>query len=169
MTTKEFLSKSVPPIISSLIIVITLGLLYTIGACYLNLNLREFISENPTWTFLVFVFFFCAFMFSLFYGEYSDKIFLRRDNAETIEKKDYMDHYWALDIHQFWIAFLGSFVGWIVSFLLISKTILYGIGNFTLGDYILIPIAFFGMTGQLPLYLRKGLLKYFSNLKIKKP
>lgn len=86
---------------------------------------------------------------SLFYGWKAVKIFKANKSDDDVEKLD-----WSWKLHQSWLNFAGSIVGWLVLWVMFQKflgcisdgcTVVFGAWDFI--GYL---IAFIGVTGYLP-------------------
>lgn len=93
-------------------------------------------------------------LFSLFYGIRSYFIFSLR----TLDKKDReaYEKSISLKVHNFFVNFTGSAIGWICLYLLYKDLFSSGLKNFDpqkigLGHLFLVLIAFLGIWGILPL------------------
>jgi hypothetical protein len=88
-------------------------------------------------------------LFSLFYGFRAVEIFQRADSK--IKYPKYRISWW---IHQRWINFIGSMIGWIALYLELLNFDRIGwnviASNLTLSDFALLVIALLGIMGFLP-------------------
>jgi hypothetical protein len=85
-----------------------------------------------------------ALAFSLFYGFKASDIF----------DVDHADRPWAWKFQQFWLNFVGSAAGWVILWIVgqrLSLVIRSPEQSLNLSDFVLLLIAFIGVTGFLPL------------------
>jgi hypothetical protein len=93
------------------------------------------------------VFFIVAVSFSCWYGKNAIEA------LEVSEKdKDRIAKSPALRKHQWWLNFLGSFVGWCLAYIVLQHV--YPGYRFEPVDGILAFLAFIGMTGHLPFVVK---------------
>jgi hypothetical protein len=85
-----------------------------------------------------------ALAFSLFYGFKASDIF----------DVDHKGRRWAWKFQQFWLNFVGSAGGWVISWIVLQRLrlVIQSPGqSLNLSDFVLLLIAFIGVTGFLPL------------------
>jgi hypothetical protein len=83
-------------------------------------------------------------VFSLFYGFKASDIF----------DVDHAGRPWAWKFQQFWINFVGSTAGWVILWIVVQRLslVVHSPGQgLNLSDFVLLLIAFIGVTGCLPL------------------
>jgi hypothetical protein len=118
--------------------------------------------ESLPWLFWI-----TAILFSLFFGIYACKIFLKEE--------DWQGKPFAWFFFQFWLNFVGSFVGWSVLWKFLPNWIELGQTKFSIVDFIALIFIFIGITGHIPALIiglvyniRELLLKLGSLAKITK-
>ena len=85
--------------------------------------------------------------FSLFYALNAVDIFVDTSQAGVVEKRKLLS--WRL--HQFWLNFMGSFVGWaVVYYLVFFRLLPLCCFSFKIEDTILVLLALLGIAGFLP-------------------
>lgn len=99
---------------------------------------------------------------SLFYGLNAINIFFPKAKVQ-----DTKSEHWSWKVHQFWLNFLGSLVGWIILYFLL-KRIDFLKGNncsfvLSIRDFIYGLLAFIGITGYLPMTI-VGLVNSVTSL-----
>jgi hypothetical protein len=85
-----------------------------------------------------------ALVFSLFYGWYAFDIFRVDRRSMRIPER----------VHQFWLNFLGSIAGWLLLWVAVQRlafVIASPVHPLKVSDFILLLVAFIGVTGFLPL------------------
>ena len=105
--------------------------------------------KNPIINFFLNNYFYIGLLCSLFYGIFAERIFGSKKQQEEAKKE-----FGALGhIHQFWLNFIGSAIGWFSFFVFILVLQKIGIENISFSHILLLLIGTLGIIGWLPLTL----------------
>ncbi len=103
-----------------------------------------------------------AIIWSIGYGLFAIRIFFKKDQVDATKSA-----HPSWKIHQFWLNFLGSIVGWIITYFLLSRIEYLWESDYSytisFADVFSFLLAFIGITGFLPMTV-VGLVNAVSSL-----
>lgn len=115
--------------------------------------------NNPVINFVLGNYIWLALGCSLFYGFFAERIFGNKIQREEAEK----EFGWLGHIHQFWLNFVGSAVGWFSFYLFINVLKDIGLKGISFSYILLLVIGTIGIIGWLPLTLM-GVIKSLTDV-----
>lgn len=86
---------------------------------------------------------------SLFYGFFADKIFWDKEQRS----KHYKESPYPRHIQQFWLNFVGSFVGWFSIYLFLNILLHIRLSELSIAHILLFGFGIIGVVGWLPMTL----------------
>lgn len=86
---------------------------------------------------------------SLFYGFFADKIFWDKEQRS----KHYKESPYPRHIQQFWLNFVGSFVGWFSIYLFLNILLHIRLSELSIAHILLFGFGIIGIVGWLPMTL----------------
>lgn len=117
-------------------------------------NIKNFISYH------VDTIYFCvALVVSFFYGGFAKRIFWSKEQRIQVTQ----EFGWFGSLHQFWLNFICSVVGWFLFYQFIVAIRDIGIKGLTFVHIVLLVFGMIGIVGWLPLTLL-GVVKSFHKL-----
>jgi len=90
-----------------------------------------------------------GFIVSIFYGLFADKIFWDKEQrSKHYKESSYLKH-----IQQFWLNFVGSFVGWFFIYLFLNILLRIRLSELSITHILLLEFGIIGIVGWLPMTL----------------
>lgn len=86
---------------------------------------------------------------SIFYGFFADKIFWDKEQRS----KHYKESPYPRHIQQFWLNFVGSFVGWFSIYLFLNILLHIRLSELSIAHILLFGFGIIGIVGWLPMTL----------------
>lgn len=90
-----------------------------------------------------------GFIVSVLYGFFADKIFWDKEQRS----KYYKESSYPKHIHQFWLNFVGSFVGWFSIYLFLNILLHVRLSELSIAHILLLGLGIIGIVGWLPMTL----------------
>jgi hypothetical protein len=90
-----------------------------------------------------------GFIVSVLYGFFADKIFWDKEQRS----KHYNESSYPRHIHQFWLNFVGSFMGWFSIYLFLNILIHVRLSELSIAHILLLGFGIIGIVGWLPMTL----------------